>query len=53
MEAVPNHACSAGDGFEHRQPDALAAPPIEPVVDCGVRAILWRAITPAAAESEH
>lgn len=47
------HATVTGQGLEDTQPDTLAAPTIEPVVDGCVRSILRWAVTPTCATLKH
>ena len=42
-----------GQGFEDRLPAPALGPAIEPIVDCRVRPIFRRAITPARARLKH
>src|SRR5579863_1342257 len=49
----PNHAGRAGQRVKDGSPDALAAPPIEAVVDRRVRSIVGRAIAPARTRTQH
>ena len=46
-------AAVTGQGFEDVVPDALAAPPVEAIVDRCVRPILGRTVAPAPARLEH
>src|ERR1700752_108989 len=48
-----NHSLCASQRFKHLQPDALATPAIEAVIDCRVGTVLGRAITPARTRAQH
>lgn len=49
----PDHAGRAGQRVKDGGPDALAAPPIEAVVDRRVGTVVGRAIAPAGARTQH
>jgi len=49
----PHHAGRAGQRVKDSGPDALAAPPIEAVVDRRVGSIVGRTIAPARARAQH
>src|SRR5258708_2728010 len=44
---------AAGHRGEHRQPNALAAPAIEAIVNRGVRPVLGRAVAPPRTGAQH
>ena len=44
---------AAGNGLEHRKPEALSAPTIEAIVDRRIRPVIWRAISPTGTAMEH
>ncbi len=53
MAAVPITAAVPVTASNIRQPNALPAPAVEPVVDGRVGAVLGRAITPAPSRPQH
>src|SRR5688572_8128946 len=48
-----DHTACAGQRFEYPQPDPLAAPAIEPVIDRRVRTVLDWAVAPAPTRVQH